>query len=283
MQTFFHNYMDNYIQIQFSGVNATNVELLIALLSEAGFDGFEEADQQLDAYIPEQDYDPSILKQLPESLYNSSTMTVIPPRNWNEEWEQHYQPVTVDDFVSIRAHFHAPIPAMQYEIVITPKMSFGTGHHATTWQMMKHMQTMDLFEKKVFDFGTGTGVLAILAEKCGAAAVLAVDYDDWCIENTTENLERNRSQKIIIQKGDAPPSNETFDVILANINRHILLQNMKQLADVLRSEGFLLISGFYVDENPLLVEAAQSEGLQLVKATERQNWSALLFQKKSEK
>ncbi len=185
----------------------------------------------------------------------------------------------VDDFVAVRAHFHQPIATVQHEIVITPKMSFGTGHHATTWQMMKLMQGIDFSKQTVFDFGCGTGVLAILAEKLGATSILAVDYDDWCIENSIENVEENQCKRITVEKGDAPPADKTFSIILANINRHILLGNMQAMASALTEKGYLLMSGFYAEENQLLIDAATNNALQLIKASERHTWSSLLFQK----
>jgi ribosomal protein L11 methyltransferase len=274
---FFLN-MQNYIKIKISSSQEI-IELIIALLSEEGFDGFEETNETLDAFIPENDFDEMKLKEILKPFSLSYTIEIIEPKNWNAEWESNYDPVIVDDFVTVRANFHEPITSVKHEIIITPKMSFGTGHHATTWQMIKLMQQVDFRNKRVFDYGTGTGVLAILAEKLGAADVLAVDYDDLCIENASENIETNHCSTIIIMKTDAPPTDELFDIVLANINRHILLQNMKAMSDMLIADGFLFVSGFYKEENQLLIDEATKNNLQLIQSSDRHNWSSLIFQK----
>lgn len=274
---FFLN-MQHYIKIKMNSSQEI-IELIIALLSEEGYDGFEETSETLDAFIPEHDFDERKLKEILQPFSLSYSIEMIEPKNWNAEWESNYEPVIVDDFVAIRAHFHAPIKSVKFEIVITPKMSFGTGHHATTWQMMKLMQQVDFRNKRVFDYGTGTGVLAILAEKLGAAKVLAVDYDDLCIENATENIETNCCATITIEKADVPPFDQMFDVVLANINRHILLQNMKAMSSILIADGFLFVSGFYKEENQLLIDEATKNNLQLIQSSDRHNWSSLIFQK----
>lgn len=253
--------------------------MLIALMSEEGYDGFEETETDLQAFIPEEEFTEEKLKEILLPFSKKYEKEIIAPKNWNAEWESNYEPVIVDDFVAVRAHFHQPITTVQHEIVITPKMSFGTGHHATTWQMMKLMQGIDFNNQTVFDFGCGTGVLAILAEKLGATSILAVDYDDWCIENSMENVEKNQCKHIAVEKGEAPPADKTFNIILANINRHILLANMQAMANALTGKGYLLMSGFYAEENQLLIDAATNHGLQLIKASERHTWSSLLFQK----
>jgi ribosomal protein L11 methyltransferase len=270
--------MTNYIKISFPVADEEQQEILLALLSEEGYDGFEETGNELNAYINEDAYNEEQLNQLVQSLGIHYSKEIIAPKNWNAEWESNYEPVIVDDFVAVRAHFHQPITTVEHEIVITPKMSFGTGHHATTWQVMKMMQRINFDNKSVFDFGCGTAVLAILAEKLGAASVLAVDNDDWCIENSIENVEANRCNNITIQKADAPVTQQ-FDIILANINRHILLQYMQTMAATLNPHGFIIISGFYKEEDPLLIDAAAARQLTLIASSDRTNWSALLFQK----
>lgn len=271
--------MNNYIKIKINSTDEREHEMLIALLSEEGYDGFEETETDLQAFIPEEEFTEEKLKGILLSFSKQYEKEIIAPKNWNAEWESNYEPVIVDDFVAIRAHFHQPVSTVQHEIVITPKMSFGTGHHATTWQMMKLMQGIDFTNQTVFDFGCGTGVLAILAEKLGATSILAVDYDDWCIENSIENVEKNHCKHITVEKGEAPPTDKIFNIILANINRHILLENMQAMADALTLKGYLLMSGFYAAENQLLIDAATKHGLQLIKASERHTWSSLLFQK----
>lgn len=278
MRDFFID-MNNYIKASINSSAEEEREILIALLSNEGYDGFEETPSGLNAYISEELFDDAVLKEILQPFAKSVQTEIIAPKNWNAEWESNYEPVIVEDFVAVRAHFHQTVAAVKHEIVITPKMSFGTGHHATTWQVMKLMQEIDFTDKSVFDFGCGTGVLAILAEKLGAASVLAVDNDDWCIENSLENVVNNQCIKIDVKKGEAPPSDLQFGIILANINRHILLQNMEIMSNALEENGYLLISGFYKDENSMLADAAKANGLQLIKASDRHNWSAMLFQK----
>ena len=272
--------MTNYIKISFPVANAEQQEILLALLSEEGYDGFEETTTDFNAYINESEFNEQQLSELLQPFSINYTKEVIAPKNWNAEWESSYEPVIVDEFVAVRAHFHQPITSVQHEIIITPKMSFGTGHHATTWQVMKLMQGIDFNNKTVFDFGCGTAVLAILAEKLGASSVLAVDNDDWCIENSIENIEANQCKNITVQKADVP-STQQFDIVLANINRHILLQYMGTMAASLSKGGLIIISGFYKEENQLLIDAAHAHHLNLITSSDRNNWSALLFQKLS--
>ena len=272
--------MTNYIKISFPVADEEQQEILLALLSEEGYDGFEETATEFNAYIIENKFNGQQLNELLQPFSLNYTKEIIAPKNWNAEWESNYEPVIVDEFVAVRAHFHQPVTTVQHESVITPKMSFGTGHHATTWQVMKLMQSIDFNNKTVFDFGCGTAVLAILAEKLGASSILAVDNDDWCIENSIENVEANHCKNIVVQKADVP-STQQFDIILANINRHILFQYMPTIAASLSANGYIIISGFYKEENQLLIDAASAHQLELITAYDRNNWSALLFRKNS--
>lgn len=271
--------MESYIEITINSSQTEQNELLIALLSNEGYDGFEETDTALKACIPEADFNNEILDDLLKPFNVNFQQQTIAPKNWNAEWESSYQPVVVEDIAAVRAHFHQPVKDVKYEIIITPKMSFGTGHHATTWQMLKLMNQVNFSDKKVFDFGCGTGVLAILAEKMGATSILATDIDDWCIDNTIENAALNGCTSIKAVQSDRPPSGELFDVILANINRHILLHFMQELSSILQPEGYLFISGFYVEENDLLLDEASKYGLQRINSSDRQNWSCLMLKK----
>ncbi|MBS1759706.1 MAG: 50S ribosomal protein L11 methyltransferase [Bacteroidetes bacterium] len=273
--------MSNYIQISFENILPEVREMLIAILAEIGFEGFEETENSLKAFIPEDKFDKGSLDDFLGQLSIPYVETIIPAQNWNQSWESNFQPVVVDYFAAIRASFHKPISNVQYEILITPKMSFGTGHHATTYMMVQQMRTINHFGKTVFDFGTGTGILAILAEKLGAASVIAIDNDDWSIENATENIEANHCSKIKIGKSDTLNENTRYDIILANINKNVLLQNMKSLRDHLQHDGVLLMSGLLTTDETDILKSASENGLIMVNKTVRDNWISLRFINKS--
>ncbi len=254
-------------------------EMLIAQLSEAGFDGFEEGDDELKAFIPEKDYDKLFLKELAYKYQLQYTEQAIQEQNWNALWESNFQPVVVGDFVGIRAGFHTPIPSVKHEIVITPKMSFGTGHHATTYMMIQQMQGISFSGKSVFDFGTGTGVLAILAEKLGASSVFAIDNDDWSIENALENCQFNNCHAVELRKMDSSAVGKGFDIILANINKNVILENMAALSAGLLPGGILLLSGLLeTDETAILSKAGES-GLNYAEKVEKKGWICLKINK----
>ena len=257
-------------------------DILVAELGEIQFDIFEDSESGVIAYCPEVDFSAEALTEI-MSRYGLETYETnrIEKQNWNEVWESNYDPIRIEDLVLIRASFHPSEPGFQMEVVINPKMSFGTGHHATTWQMMKQMQQIDFNNKTVFDFGCGTGVLAILAEKLGATNIVAIDNDEICVENSLENVTNNHCKNIRVEKATAPPEEKKFDIILANINRHILLATMGTMAAALNNNGYLLISGFYAAEDELLIDAANSQQLQLQQSSERNQWSCLLFSKQA--
>lgn len=272
--------MSNYIRINIPGVSPEKQEWLIALLENGGFEGFEQtedAEAELRAFIPAEKLDPSWLDALANTYQFRYTRELIPEQNWNAIWESGFQPVQVDDFAGIRAAFHPPMSGVTHEIVITPKMSFGTGHHATTYMMLAAMQQLDCRHKTVFDFGTGTGILAILAEKLGAASVLAIDNDAWSIENAAENLLGNQCRKVQLEKADRVPVSQTFDIILANINRNIILANMDALAGALASGGTLLLSGLLEEDEADICAAAASRRLILADKMGKNNWICLRF------
>lgn len=253
--------------------NPYQQEELIALLSDYEPLGFEERDTELVAYFKEDKLDKNMYSILSGYTFSEES---IEDKNWNEEWERNFQPVRVNDFAAIRADFHPPIKDVQYEIVITPKMSFGTGHHATTHMMIEQMEGIDFKDKEVFDFGTGTGILAILAEKLGAKSVEAIDVDDWSIENTLENFERNNCHHIQVElSSNIPP--KQFDVILANINRNVILQYMDQLKKAVRDKGYILFSGLLTTDQDAIEEACKAVALKLIRYKERSNWISLLF------
>src|SRR5665647_862284 len=204
----------NYLEFDFDIESPEQLEKLVALLAEQGFEGFEEEEDSLNAFIPEHNFNEDEFSRVIDMFVTVSyTKTIVENINWNKKWEEDFKPVLVDDFVAIRAGFHQPIKNVAHEIIITPKMSFGTGHHATTYLMIKQMQELDFIEKSVLDFGTGTGVLAILARKLGAEKVFAIDYDEWSITNAIENIEQNSCSNIRVQQLDAIPVAEKFDII----------------------------------------------------------------------
>lgn len=249
-------------------------EELIALFDEYHATGFEQTDEKLIAYFAEEGFPKEEVMKIVEGY--SYDVNEVEEKNWNEEWEKNFQPVVVENFVAVRAHFHPPITNVQHEIVITPKMSFGTGHHATTYMMMQQMSGIDFTNKTVFDFGTGTGILAILAEKLGAAKTTAIDVDDWSIENAKENFERNNCSKITVTLSSQIP-NQQFDIILANINRNVILEYLPGIVKALSKNAFILFSGLLVaDENDIKI-ASEKNGLSFVHRKERQGWLSLLF------
>jgi ribosomal protein L11 methyltransferase len=248
----------NHLRITIPVTDQAKQEVLIALLAELGYEGFEQQEDALLAFLPEVGFDATALDGILQPQGLAYTTTLLAERNWNEEWEKNFMPVQVGEFCSVRAHFHAPIPGVTYDLVITPKMSFGTGHHATTYLMLQAMQNLDFSGKTVVDFGTGTGVLAILAERLGAAFVLAIDNDDWSIENARENIKENHCIKITIQKLDTLPKNQAFDIILTNINKHVLLREMAGMGQQLKEGGVILMSGLLHEDFEDIENEAES-------------------------
>lgn len=267
--------MADYIQVDFQQLTADQAEMLVAALSEAGFEGFEEGDGSLKGFIPAAAFDEVAVRQIAEQLRTGFTHSFIRDTNWNAVWESNFEPVVVDDFVGLRADFHPPVSGVDQEIVITPKMSFGTGHHATTYMMIRQMRDISFAGKTVFDFGTGTGILAILAERLGATDILAIDNDDWSISNTTENLERNQCSRVRAEKAETVPARDQFDIILANINKNVILENMQALAAQLAPEGTLLLSGLLAEDEADIMAAAEARSLHLTRKEERNGWICL--------
>jgi ribosomal protein L11 methyltransferase len=255
-------------------------DLLVAQLSVLGYEGFEEQTDALIAYIPEIDFEETALQETLGAQGVTYTKETILPVNWNAVWESNFQPVQVDDFCGIRAAFHPPFePSPAYEIVITPKMAFGTGHHATTSSMIKLMQDIDFTGKKVFDFGTGTGILAILAEMMGAATIDAIDYDEWAVNNTLENITANQMRKVKVWQADRLDAiTEKYDILLANINCNILLQFMGDMHALIQPGGKLLLSGILPTDEEKIVPAAVSQGFVMERKIEKDNWLALQFE-----
>lgn len=256
--------------------NPFQQEELIALLDDYNPSGFEQTDETVKAYFEEGDFQQDSILKLVEGY--DHTLSEIEEQNWNAVWEQNFQPVVVENFCAVRAHFHEPIKNVDHEIIITPKMSFGTGHHATTFMMMQQMKDINFKSKYVFDFGTGTGILAILAEKLGAEKITAIDVDDWSIENTKENAERNECSKIDVTLTSILPKNK-FDIVLANINRNVITNYIVDLVHIIEENGQILFSGLLAADGEDICLAAEKNSLHFIKQSERQGWIALLFSK----
>ena len=257
------------------------VEILIAELGYAGFESFVENETGVTAYIQKEEWYKEILDTI--HILNSDefeityTFSEIEQTNWNAEWEKNFNPIVVDDVCAVRAPFHDEFNT-QYDIVIEPKMSFGTGHHETTHMMIQHLLKADLKNKSVLDMGCGTGVLAILAELKGANPIDAIDIDNWCYLNSLENIARNNCSHISVFEGDSSLlAGKTYDVIIANINRNILLQDMQTYTACLNEGGILFLSGFYNNDIPTIDAEVSKYNLKIQETIERNNWVALKY------
>ncbi|APG65103.1 ribosomal protein L11 methyltransferase [Tenacibaculum todarodis] len=275
--------MDNiYIEYNFSvSPKEPGVEILIAELGNVGFESFVETEEGVTAYVQKNDWNSTILEPIfilsSEEFKIDYTKAEVAQTNWNAEWEKNFQPIEVDNLVSVRAPFHEN-PNLKYDIVIEPKMSFGTGHHETTHMMIQHLIDLDVENKKTLDMGCGTGILAIFAEMKGAKPIDAIDIDNWCYENSVENVARNKREHISVFEGDSSLLvDKKYDVIIANINRNILLNDMKTYTDCLNKEGVLLLSGFYKEDISTIDAEVSKYGLSLAKTIERNNWVALKY------
>jgi len=276
------NYIGCFFKIDKASLEMqTAIDILIAELGQVGFESFTENPDGVEAYIQKNDWNASLLDDVQilqsEEVTFSYDVKEIEQVNWNQEWENNFEPIVVDDQVSIRAPFHKN-PGLAYDIVIEPKMSFGTGHHETTHLMIQHLLDLDLQNKKVLDMGCGTGILAIFAEMKGAGPIDAIDIDNWCYENSLENVERNNCSAISVFEGDSSLlKSDSYDVIIANINRNILLQDMAIYAASLKENGILLLSGFYTEDIEKINESATSNGLKQEKKLVRNNWVGLKY------
>jgi len=256
-------------------------DVLISELGEIGFDSFVSTETGLVAYALETAFDEAKLKTLlsdfPFEASIDYKVTQIESKNWNEEWEKHYfEPIVIGNECVIHSSFHKNVPKAKYDIVIDPKMAFGTGHHETTSLVIGRLLQMDLQDKTLLDMGCGTAVLAILAAMRGAKGIIAIDIDTWCTENSIENIAMNNHQDIDVQLGGAELlAGLHFDIVLANINRNILLADMEQYAACLSSGGELYMSGFYVQDIPLIEAEANRNGLTLIDYHEKNNWVAV--------
>lgn len=265
--------------------NTEYSEMLIAELSEIGFDTFMENETGFEAYAEQDKFDRNALDSIIGKYNALAPLTIriekIAKKNWNEEWEKNYEPINVEDRCLIRAEFHKPEKEFQYEVIITPKMSFGTGHHQTTYLMIKNQMSIDHDKKRVMDAGCGTAILSIMACKLGANQVEAFDIDEWSVVNGEENIEMNHCTGVHLQQGKITEVELTgkFDLILANINKNVLLEEIKVYSTYLNRNGLLLLSGFYTKDIPdILAESVHYNFVEL-KRDMREDWACLLLEK----
>ena len=274
----------NYFSLEFPLTNkqADAQELAIALLSEIGFESFTEEDNTFAAYIQSDLYSESDCLETLDILWNAIGKTTyeikeIPTQNWNQQWESNFEPVIVDSRCIVKAPFHKIEQTFEYEIIIEPKMSFGTGHHETTQLMLSEILDTDCKGKSVVDCGCGTGVLAILAKKKGSTKTKAFDVDQWCFENTMENATRNNTDIIVECKGIESLTGETYDIIIANINRNILVSAMEQFEKSLAKDGILILSGIYKSDLEIISDCASKYQLHFISFREKNNWIACRY------
>ena len=256
-------------------------DILIAELGHLGFESFVENETGVTAYIQKQEWNVSILDDIyilnSDEFHITYDIDEIAQTNWNAEWEKNFNPILVDGLVTVRAPFHNKATT-KYDIVIEPKMSFGTGHHETTYMMIQHILKNDFKGKSILDMGCGTGVLAILAEKLGATSLDAIDIDHWCYLNSLENIDRNGSLHISVQQGDVSLlAGQSYDIIMANINRNVLLADISTYAKSLNTNGILFLSGFYKADIPLIEAECKKHMLNLEEILERGQWVSLKF------
>ncbi|MCK9206761.1 MAG: 50S ribosomal protein L11 methyltransferase [Salinivirgaceae bacterium] len=275
----------SYLEVTFTFEPATpdNREIVAALLSQIGFDSFSDTSKGINAYIPHSQFDEQEMKDilipLHEVLENFNySMNRIAEQNWNETWEKSFEPIEIGTQCCIRAPFHPKDNDFTYDLIIEPKMSFGTGHHPTTVLMIEQILQIELHGKTVLDMGCGTGVLGILASKKGATKIVGIDVDDWAYTNSLENCQRNQINNFEVLKGNASSLvGRYFDVILANINRNILLNDMEIYVNSMNKGSQLVLSGFYTQDIPILSTRANQLGLSLTSHAENDNWAAVCF------
>ena len=272
----------DYIQILFTDIDETKTEIIIALLIDIGFEGFQEENNLLKALIPIHQFDENLFNSISEINHLKYSKSIIKEQNWNEKWEADFEPVLVNHpttskpFVFIRASFHDENNSFEYNIEVTPKMSFGTGHHATTYLMVANMSGIDFKNKTVIDFGTGTGVLAILSEKMGAKSVLAIDNDEWSINNAKENIKVNNCKNITILQAETIPKGNKADIILANINLNIIKENIVEIKDAGLNETIFLFSGIMLHDEHKILEELTNAGMNINNVFRKENWLSVL-------
>jgi ribosomal protein L11 methyltransferase len=279
-----------YIEVTFKTHPCTETvnDVVSALAGEIGFESFVECEGGVQAYIQQPLFDEEALRRmvdkfpLPDTQITFTTQEAE-DKDWNEEWEKNFfQPIVIEDRCCIHSTFHHDTPKTEYEILINPQMAFGTGHHETTSSIIAELLEADLQGKSVLDMGCGTSILAILASMRGAARVTAIDIDDWCVNNSRDNIALNHRDNITVELGDARilSGREPFDVVIANINRNILLADMPAYAEVMHSGSLLFMSGFYVEDIPAIQQKAESLGFEFAHHREKNRWAAVKFIKK---
>ncbi|MCP4443066.1 MAG: 50S ribosomal protein L11 methyltransferase [Aureispira sp.] len=273
-----------YIKLDFKVSNNNTQELILGQLSNYdSINGFEQTDNQLLAYIAQTDYNDNIQSEvasIAQQFDCSYQTSILDDKNWNAQWESDYTPVLVEDFCAIRASFHPAHTQFPHEIIITPKMSFGTGHHETTYMMVQQMREQSFEGKHIFDYGCGTGILAILAEKLGAKKVYGIDIDVWAYENAIENLELNQCNNISIDCGTLEQANlaPPYDIVLANINRNVILASFSALKTEISPNGVLLTSGFLKQDEELVLKEALAHKFHPLKTLHKGKWLCIAFQ-----
>ncbi|MFD2286866.1 50S ribosomal protein L11 methyltransferase [Pedobacter petrophilus] len=271
---------------KFNSIEEFQQDLLISDLADLGFDTFEDSESGFTAFVIKDNFNEQLLKDLLTGYADDFAATYVledvADENWNAEWEKNFSPLIIDDVCYVRATFHEPKPSYPYEIIIDPKMAFGTGHHQTTTMMMQYILSADLLDKNILDMGCGTGILAILAGKLGAKSLMAIDYDDICYESTIENATLNNiiNLKALCGSKEVIPD-EQYEVIFANINRNILLDQIHRYAEVLKPEGKIFFSGFYLEPDLSMITAECAKyGIKYLDHKQNGDWVAAQFEKK---
>lgn len=272
----------NYVEVELTTTDAVVRDIVTAELAEIGFESFTESEEGLKAYIQEGEFNAQHLETMLHALFPHNQpaykVSVIAQQNWNEEWEKNYEPVVIDDFCCLRASFHPKPENVELDIIIDPKMSFGTGHHPTTVSVIRLMRDIDFAGKTVFDYGCGTGVLSIVADKLGAKSITAIDIDEWSIENSEENFRKNGMTEFNLSvKPLESFAGTEFDIILANINKNIITQSLGNLAKISKPGTPILFSGFFTHDLPDISAAAAPHGFTYIKHISNNEWAAALF------